>query len=499
MCQNDIKRLLPDWMKQHGYIVLLSCLTVICYLRSFSIGFISDDFYYVGIGHQIDSWESFTQNMLSHGRFIPMQYVYFSLTANLFSLSSSLFHIPNLLLHIINGILVYKIILAYTNRWDIPLIGAILFVGNYKGSSVVIWISNAHGLMVTAWYLATILMFLHWFSSKQHRFYILSLFTFVMALLTKEDAVSLLPVLMASWLIGQKHLTFSWVTVRAYIQEFTPFMILLAIYLYIHTWLSMESGQGYVGIMVLLGNLEILSDSIINFLQRLKWFTAILFLPEFMYGTEVQPDWIKYSLSIFKFIVLSVCGILLWLKGDRGVRFFIAFTFLSMSQYLLSMAAPRYVYLPSIGSNALFAYVIIQGTNWFSGFLHHYRKGIVSGIISVYLIINTYEIQQVIHRWQRAGDTVQDIFIQLKNIKPLVPSGSRLYFIGLPFSLDNSPYVYVIHNGLNAGVQLIYDDMTVHGFHAKHDVLHLADHISEFVFEYSDGKLVELTPVLDNQ
>ena len=132
-------------MKQHGYIILLSCLTVICYIRSISVSFISDDFGYIVSGLQIDSWQAFKQDMLRHGRFVPLHYVYFILTANLFGLSPALFHISNLLLHIINGILVYKIMLAYTYRWNISLIGAILFVGYYKSSSLVIWITNVHG------------------------------------------------------------------------------------------------------------------------------------------------------------------------------------------------------------------------------------------------------------------------------------------------------------------------------------------------------------------
>ena len=485
MPSEDLGNILAKFTKRHGYVIVLGTLTVIFYIKSLSIGFISDDFAYIGRGLSATSFE----NVFQQGRFTPLFHLYFSVAANLFGLSPLLFHVSNLLFHTINGILVYHILRTCTERNDVSLIGAILFVGFYKSSSQIIWITNVHGLMVSSWYLAACLTFIIWIKTKNRRFYVFSLLTFTMALLTKEDGISLMPVLIAGWLIYRDRLEPLLGTLKAGILTFAPFAGILLSYLVIHTWTSVELGQSYTGFTVMMKKM----DAIVPLIQRFKWFTSVLFFPELMYGTEEQSAWMKYALWFLKFIVLPVTLTLLWQKSSRGIRFFIAFTFLSMSPYILFTVAPRYVYLPSIGSSALFAYLIVKCGDWFAGKLHRYRLVTVIGITLIYLIVNGNETQKVIHRWQRAGNTAREIFLQLKDLEPGISPGSRLFFIGLTTFEDSDPYVYVIQNGLNEAVQLTYNDRSLQSFFADHEILNRHVPETDFVFEYRDGKLVRLT------
>lgn len=474
---------------RYGYIIILAALGYIAYMDSVHVGFIADDFYYLKSGLSIQNLNEFLDVQIEHGRLIPLHFMYFMISTHLFGMNPAYYHITNIIVHILCGILLYHIILHLARKRTAALTGAVLFIVFYKGSSQVIWTTNIHGLMVTLWYLTTILLFLYWLQTKKRRFYRLALFTFGLALLTKEEAVTVLPVLIVAWLIiSGKAARFSQIITTGF-WIFIPYILVLAGYLMAHSWLSAESSQEYTSVFVLMENMQRISVFIEKILQNFKWFVTILFLPEFMYGGQSdEPVLIKYGLVVLKMLIIPGLGVLLWLKGDGVTRFFLAFICFSMSLYLIFTVAPRYVYLPSAGVCALMGYLLIMGLERLPGAWYRVRMMVPWLVVVCFVIINIQETDRVIQRWRDAGQKVSHFLTQLRTLKPNPSPYSRLGFVNLPVS--GKPYVYTLHTGLDEAVELTYNDFTLEGLLIAGS-FETSETQADVIFEYRDGVLVE--------
>ena len=112
-------------------------------------------------------------------------------------------HITNLLLHIFNVILVYKIGSFLTKKKSIGLIAGLLFsvfIINANSLSPVAWISGRTDLLVTFFYLISIYFFFKSLSSGSNFIYVISLIAFVLALMSKEMALTF-PLIILLYLI----------------------------------------------------------------------------------------------------------------------------------------------------------------------------------------------------------------------------------------------------------------------------------------------------------
>lgn len=103
-------------------------------------------------------------------------------------------HITNLLLHIVNGIFVYIIGFYLTKNKLIGLTSGLLFTVHIIHSNLfapVTWIQGRLELLVTLFYLLTIILFIKSLSKGSLLSYFLSLVTFLFALMSKEMAITL--------------------------------------------------------------------------------------------------------------------------------------------------------------------------------------------------------------------------------------------------------------------------------------------------------------------
>lgn len=103
-------------------------------------------------------------------------------------------HLTNLILHIMNGIIVYIIASMITKRKTLGLVAGLFFAINPIHSQslpAVAWISGRTDLIVAFFYLLTFLLFLVFSFNKSYISYFMSLITFMLALLSKEMAVTL--------------------------------------------------------------------------------------------------------------------------------------------------------------------------------------------------------------------------------------------------------------------------------------------------------------------
>ena len=113
-------------------------------------------------------------------------------------------HITNLLLHIFNVILVYLLTISLTKNKSIGLISGLLFaviIMNGSHLTPVAWISGRIDLIVTFFYLLSIIFFTNFLNKDSIIFYIISLFSFGLAILSKEMAFTLPIIILLYWIL----------------------------------------------------------------------------------------------------------------------------------------------------------------------------------------------------------------------------------------------------------------------------------------------------------
>ncbi len=114
------------------------------------------------------------------------------------------YHVVNLIIHLLNGILVFGIALLLSTPHElqgktlppaqknlIAFASAIIFVCHPVQTQAVTYIVQRMTSMASFFYLATILLYLHFRISKVRAFYLLGLFTALLSMLSKEIAFTL--------------------------------------------------------------------------------------------------------------------------------------------------------------------------------------------------------------------------------------------------------------------------------------------------------------------
>ncbi|MDP8234189.1 MAG: tetratricopeptide repeat protein [Candidatus Saelkia tenebricola] len=121
----------------------------------------------------------------------------YSLEYQLFRINPAGYHFTNLLLHIINIILLFYFISLISNNKTIINLTTALFALHPVQTEPVNWIGARADLLVGLFSLLAITLFINFIKTTKYRFYIFSLFAFILALFSKEIAI-LIPLIFLS-------------------------------------------------------------------------------------------------------------------------------------------------------------------------------------------------------------------------------------------------------------------------------------------------------------
>jgi tetratricopeptide (TPR) repeat protein len=101
------------------------------------------------------------------------------------------YHLVNLAIHLIASLLVYQIAFLLTDRASIGLLAGSLFLIHPLNAEVVNYISSRSSSLYALFCLASFLAFLHYRKEAREKWLALSLAAFILALLSKEAAITL--------------------------------------------------------------------------------------------------------------------------------------------------------------------------------------------------------------------------------------------------------------------------------------------------------------------
>lgn len=229
--------------KVHALVaLLLGLLVAVGYASTLGLGFLSDDYALIRLTTLPDlatvSWstlfESFFSPLFERLHFYrPMYSLSFGVNYALFGTDPLGYHVTNLLLHLVTSFFVYLVALELApgeRRFGISVTAGALFALYPVHPEVVTWIAGRVDSICAVFYFAAMYFFLRWLRAEGKLYLSLSLAAFVLALMSKEMAVTLPGVLFLCALY--KHQGF-----RASVIRVIPFAIILGIYIVARTYL----------------------------------------------------------------------------------------------------------------------------------------------------------------------------------------------------------------------------------------------------------------------
>lgn len=281
--------------------------------------------------------------------FQPLVKLVFYWEYSLFGLQANFYYLFNILVHAINAFLVYFLVFTLLHDRTIAVVSSLLFafaVGNY-GKAVMV-VSGVSDLLITMLTILTLLLFfkneLRKGGRMRHPYYILSVVCFVLSLLTKATSFSILGCMLAFGVFFKEE------TKKPAFNRGFLFMAAIALVTFIlkvsllhDPW---ESG---------------LSLNVLNFIRNYASYLVRMAFP--IHSSQLVANSnavvrLLYDLAteirVFTFLVILSFTVFGFIFGNRTIRFFIAWTYITLTPFCF-FAFPsdwlniRYLYMVSVG------------------------------------------------------------------------------------------------------------------------------------------------------
>jgi len=338
----------------------------------------------------------FTKYYLS--MYHPLTTLSFAVEYHFFGLNPRAYHTTNLILHLANIVLVFYLVWFLSKRKETALIAACLFGIHPMHVESVAWITERKDVLFALFYLGAILSYAKYSLEKKWTFYWISLFLFILSLLSKSAAITLPIVLLLLDWYQRRELRVS------VLYEKLPFLLFACLFGIIS--LISQDPMGLKDDLVPLKLIDrpfLASYALVFYL--IKFFVPLnpsaLHIFE-KYVTGYLP--LNYYLAPIPLIVL---GIIFWkiriLK--REISFGILFFLITISLVLhflpigSSVVAERYTYIPYIGLSFILGQWYCYTSDKYPKTMRKYKIALIAGGILVIMSL-VYLTTQSVALWK---------------------------------------------------------------------------------------------------
>lgn len=280
------------------------------------------------------------------GPYVPLTILSYAVEYHFFRMNPFVFHLSNVLLHAANVILVLILIYALTGNLTAAVTVALLFGVHPQRVESVAWVTERKDVLSGLFFLAGLLAFLRFRSSRLGPGWWLIPLIYVLAILAKPMAFSLpLVLLLVDYFLGGRVNRRTWLLVLI--------MVILS--------LPVSAMNIRTQIM---GTDTPAFHPLRNFLlgsRNLVWYAAKVLLPIGLSPFYPYPPnfarALPWSFYLAPLLLAAAALLIIWSRRRTRVLVFGSlcyfFTILPVSQFFPiagpAMAADRYTYLPSIG------------------------------------------------------------------------------------------------------------------------------------------------------
>lgn len=380
------------------YILLIILLILAVYSNCFQNEFVWDDEFLIIENPSIMSWKHTWIHFavdLYHSfsnYYRPIQMITYMIDFSLWRLDPFGYHLTNVLLHISASIALFALLKLITEDARAAFIGTLLYAVHPAHTSAITYIAGRADPLAALFLLFSLIFFhLHFKAEHKHRiklFYIGSLVSFLLALLSKEVALILPAILICYRLIfisdneaekSRKVIKFHYIS---------SFIIILGVYVLLRIY-----ALNFLEQKIFISRYSLFSR-LLTSLKALGIYLGIIFLPLTLHMERNIP----YVLSFFEKDLLSSTLLLLFviwfaIRVSRiskpaffGFLFFIIAILPVMNIYpLTNNMAEHWLYIPMIGISIFLSCVGLKVWN-----IKKASRPILSFFIISYLIFFSY-------------------------------------------------------------------------------------------------------------
>ena len=329
-------------------LFIIALITFVAYLPALQNGFVWDDDDYIRnnpLIRSINIKEIFSQYVM--GNYHPLTILGHAFQFQLFELSEKGYHAVNILLHLLNTALVFYAVFHLSEKTIVALVAAALFGVHPIHVESVAWASELKDLLYTFFFLCSYIYYLKYQKDKKRKFYFLSVFLFLLSLLSKAMAASL-PVLLllTDYFKGYKINTKS-------IIEKAPYFILALIFGLVAIAAQKTSGATDIALYPMHQRIVFASYGFITYLFKL--ILPLNLCAYYAYpikeGGEIPAQYYGYLILLLGLLAYTFYSLRHSKKIFFAIGFFAATVFLVLQLLPVGGAimADRYSYIPSIG------------------------------------------------------------------------------------------------------------------------------------------------------
>lgn len=320
--------------------------------------------------------------------YIPLTFVSYQLNYLLGGLHPFGFHLGNILLHSLNALLVTWILLLFTKRKWVSLLGGLLFLLHPLHTEAVVWIAGRKDLLSTFFVLLSLILYLKYRVGSRWA-YALSLLCFLFALLSKVMSVTLPAVLLLIDILIERRT--QW---KPILLDKLPYLILSIVFLLV----AMAGKERVLSHLTLLQIFLMSGKSTVFYLQKLV--APVHLSPFYPFHGEIRLSDPQFLLPLL-FILSLLATAILTLRRTPWVAFSSLFFLITLSPTFANVhkggamffAVDRYAYLPSVGMILL----LIVGLGMIEDrFCAHQRSKFLAMIVaapllSIFTILSAFQ------------------------------------------------------------------------------------------------------------
>jgi len=356
----------------------------------------------------------------------------FEALAKSFGLWPGGYHLVSLACYALLCIEVYLIALLITDRWHAAAASAILFMTSGAHGEAIFWISSLNGVVENIITLASLIVFIMWRQKDKAVLHPLSVLLFILALLTKESAISLPIILMLyDFFLGGE---FRWAgSTKRTAKSCWPFVVAGAVFILIRgivmrrvelppplvtfEWRMLLAGPWHAVVMTL---------SPINWAHALSWFDDITRTGAVLY---LFISVVLLALTVVPIVLrrYRVAFLALWIMAGASPMF------------ALGLApSERHIVFSSVGAAILISVVFFKLAEWTTR--GQKPSAVLVGLVLVaaFAVPSFNSLRQTQRLWKRASMIASSVLEQTTAIHPAPQDNSTLFFLNVPDSIDGA-------------------------------------------------------------